>query len=251
MNQKPNRKLSIKEQLRLLLTVQDFDSKLLELDMRKAFFPDLLKQLKNELDNLAEEFESKRTRFTEVRTELGLLELDLTASREGLANSQKRLLNVTTNREYDAVQAEIQTRQLEITRAEHRSLQLLEEQEMLAEETTRLETELISKRDNSKGQIEEITKKSEEIDAITAQIVEKRDEITKEISPQLVNRYNQIRQGRQGIAIVTIVDRACGGCRQSLPPQTIQEIRAGKMTLCESCGRLIIDVDTDDTAQVA
>jgi predicted nucleic acid-binding Zn-ribbon protein len=78
-------------------------------------------------------------------------------------------------------------------------LQLLEEQEMLAEETTRLEAELTNKRDNSKGQIDEITKKSEEIDAIIAQIAEKRDEITKEISQQLVNRYNQIRQGRQAL----------------------------------------------------
>jgi hypothetical protein len=39
--------------------------------MRKAFFPDLLKQLKNELDSLAEEHDSKKARLTEFAPNLG------------------------------------------------------------------------------------------------------------------------------------------------------------------------------------
>ncbi|RKZ31582.1 hypothetical protein DRQ33_06955, partial [bacterium] len=36
------------------------------------------------------------------------------------------------------------------------------------------------------------------------------------------------------------------GCRRALPPQRIQEIRAGKLTICESCGRILVELETLD-----
>jgi len=242
---KSKTKLPMKEQLRLLLKVQEFDSQLLEVDLRKAFFPDLLVQLQEEIDKLEKEFGEKAERLVEVKKEIGLLELEVESENTGFQKSQKKLTKVTTNKEYDAVQLEIQTHEVKIGEAEQRIIVLMDEQENLERDVEKLETEVKETIAKNKNRIKEIKRNSQEIDSVIAKIQKKRDKVSSQISPQLLNRYRQIRSGREGIAVVPIVERACGGCRISLPPQTIQEVRAGKLVICESCGRLIVDIEYD------
>ncbi|RKZ26783.1 hypothetical protein DRQ29_04410 [bacterium] len=238
--------LSMKQQLKLLLKVQEYDSKLLELDMRKSFFPDLLTQLKTEMEKLKEEYETKKNRLTEVKKEIDFLEIELEENEKKLKSSQERLSTVSTNKEYDAVQLEIQTLEEKIADTEQRSIVLLDEQSSLEKEVAELEEKVKNTIERNKAQIEEIEKNSSEIDGLIEKIREERDEIASQISRPLLSKYRQIRKGRQGVAVVPIVDRACGGCRQALPPQKIQDIRAGKLTICENCGRIIVELETLD-----
>ena len=236
----------MKEQLKLLLRVQEYDSKLLELDMRKSFFPDLLKQLKTGIEQLKKNYKEKSDRLIEVKKEIDFLELELESEEEKLKGSNEKLPNVSTNKEYDAVQLEIQTHQEKIDDAEQKSIVLLDEQSSLEKEVSDLETNLKDTVAKNKSRIKEIEKNSVEIDDIIVKIQLERDKIASKISKPLLNKYRQIRRGKQGVAVVSIVDRACGGCRQALPPQRIQEIRAGKLTICENCGRIIVELETLD-----
>ena len=237
-------KLSTKEQLRILLKIQEYDNQLMELEMRKSFFPDLLQQLQEEIESLQAEYDEKSARLTEVKKEIDLLEITLKEEEQALTESQDKLLKVSTNKEYDAVQQEIETHKEKIAQAEARMIVLLDEQKTLEKEVAELEEKLKKTRELNEARIEEIRKNSEELDKTIEKIKAEKERLEQKISQRLLRKYRQIREGQQGIAVVPVVDRACGGCHQALPPQRIQEIRAGKIVTCESCGRILVELET-------
>lgn len=65
----------------------------------------------------------------------------------------------------------------------------------------------------------------------------------KEITPDLLKRYDALRKVKQGIAIVSLQDgNACGGCKMGLSRDTMQRVREGKViVICENCERMLAD----------
>ena len=113
--------------------------------------------------------------------------------------------------------------------------------------------------------------KTEIINACTAQITEKQeelkikqselDEIIKEtekeevalmkdsakaekvIDERLLNAYKRIRSKvSNGLAVVSVERDACGGCFSQIPPQRQLDIQMHKKVIvCEHCGRIMVD----------
>jgi uncharacterized protein len=63
--------------------------------------------------------------------------------------------------------------------------------------------------------------------------------------------YDKIRSSyRNGLAVVTVIRNACGGCFNHIPPQLQLEIGLHKKVIaCEHCGRILVD-DTIMEVQV-
>ena len=69
---------------------------------------------------------------------------------------------------------------------------------------------------------------------------DRRKNVTVRLEGRLLAAYERIRKGKNGLAIVPIRKRACGGCFKTLPPQKIQEVRRTDSILtCENCGRIL------------
>ena len=60
------------------------------------------------------------------------------------------------------------------------------------------------------------------------------------ISADLIEKYEQLRQKRRGLAVATISDNACDACGAGLTPGQAQTVRmAAQLVECPSCGRLL------------
>jgi predicted nucleic acid-binding Zn-ribbon protein len=61
--------------------------------------------------------------------------------------------------------------------------------------------------------------------------------------PRLLASFDRIRNNfRNGLAVVSVVRDACGGCFNSIPPQRQSEIRQHKkIIVCENCGRILVE----------
>jgi len=60
------------------------------------------------------------------------------------------------------------------------------------------------------------------------------------ISPDLLQKYEALRQKRRGLAVTTISDNACDACGAGLTPAQAQTVRvAAQMVECPSCGRIL------------
>ena len=68
------------------------------------------------------------------------------------------------------------------------------------------------------------------------------------VEERLLASYDRIRKNyRNGLAVVPVLRDACGGCFNAVPPQRQSEIRQHKkIIVCENCGRILVDQDTND-----
>ena len=73
-----------------------------------------------------------------------------------------------------------------------------------------------------------------------AQLERDRQTILPDVHGPTLVTYERILQIREGLALVPIVNDACGGCDRRLPPQVVNEVYL-KATLvtCESCSRIL------------
>ena len=68
----------------------------------------------------------------------------------------------------------------------------------------------------------------------------KRQQITKDIPPELFGQYQKLRQSRQGYAVAKVERGMCLGCRLTLPTHELQRVRTAKdPVVCSSCGRIL------------
>ena len=72
--------------------------------------------------------------------------------------------------------------------------------------------------------------------------------------PCLVERaalslYERVLAGREGLALVPLVNKSCGGCHMVQPPQVISEARLNaKLVTCDSCNRILYQDHAQDHA---
>ena len=73
---------------------------------------------------------------------------------------------------------------------------------------------------------------------------EQREHFLEGLELDLRRRYLRIHKGHGYTALAALVDGACGGCGQRLPPQRAIDIqRRGEILVCQGCGRLILGVE--------
>jgi predicted nucleic acid-binding Zn-ribbon protein len=69
---------------------------------------------------------------------------------------------------------------------------------------------------------------------------QKRNKLIKDIEPNVVKRYETVRNARRGTAAVPVLGNSCSGCGAVVPPQKIAEIKEDKTPhTCDECMRFL------------
>jgi predicted nucleic acid-binding Zn-ribbon protein len=86
-----------------------------------------------------------------------------------------------------------------------------------------------------------VKKKLEAVETELAGVRAERDSRARELPRAVLADYEKILRARAGVAVARVTSTAiCGGCRVSIRPQAIQELKAAAtLMLCESCGRYL------------
>ncbi|MFN5761677.1 MAG: zinc ribbon domain-containing protein, partial [Sphingobacteriales bacterium] len=156
---------------------------------------------------------------------------------------EKQSDNVKNNREYEAIQKEIEMQTLEMKLAEKHIKDANEEISDKARVLDTAKKNIAAKEGNlkhKKGELEKIISETEkEENEYRAQAVKAREKVDE----RLLISFERIRKNyRNGLAVVPIVRDACGGCFNAIPPQRQSEIRQRKkIIVCENCGRILVD----------
>ncbi len=239
---------SMQEKIMALYELQKIDSQIDEINKIKGELPLEVKDLEDGLEGL-------NTRITNINTEIEEFDTlskqrsrEIDQSRIQIANYKEQHNNVRNNREWDAINKEIEYQELEIQLAEKRlkeyAVGINEKRALLAnaqEALSEHEIELNAKR----VELENIEHETAgQVEVLTA----KGDIAKVRIDERLLTAYNRIRSNvRNGLAVVTVKRDACGGCFNRIPPQRQVEIRQGKkIIVCEYCGRVLV---SDPTAE--
>jgi predicted nucleic acid-binding Zn-ribbon protein len=160
-----------------------------------------------------------------------------------LSKFKNQLMEVKTNKEYQAMQKEMGHAQDEIGTHETHMLEKMEETDGLTAELRTAEAAL------KKGQAE-IAAERTKLDTERAtdqqeleRLVSERDQVAGQISPEAMKIFERVSHGRKGIAVAEARDGLCVVCHVRLRPQVFNEVRRNDQLIqCDSCTRILYHV---------
>ncbi|MCL1992086.1 MAG: C4-type zinc ribbon domain-containing protein [Spirochaetes bacterium] len=223
----------ISEKIRLESGIQEIPKQLLKEE-------DTLTKLKKDFIDLNKKFEEEKAKESEIKlmlVEVGIL-------RE---NSEKNTANTSTQREFEAVQKEIddakkkesdynkdlQKKKLVVAELDEQikiRAQLIEDQEK----------EVVAKRATVEEQLNE---NRGQLEGLMAE----EGRLTQELDTEVVFKFERIIRNKQGIGIVAIKGNVCMGCHMILPTQFANSVRLGQeFIFCHYCSRILFYEESAD-----
>lgn len=226
--------------LELLLKLQVIDYDLGELERSKEYLPDMMGNLDREITEARERLESTKKEVEELRVRQATLELEISSKEADLQKYQQQMMTIKTNKEYDALVAQIDAIKADISSKETNLLTAIESIAGLDKALVEYEESLKQISENNTRQLEILKEKIDSIGDKVSGKVDEREEISSAIPKQVRSVYERVRKGKGGTAVVVIKKRACGACFKTLTAKKIQEIRRSeKILTCDNCGRLL------------
>jgi uncharacterized protein len=231
------------EDLRYLLELQEIDLRIKEQELAQEQFPEQVEILNRQIAEATEAVEKVKVTLTRAEEDKKNWEEQVAKAQEGLERSQERLNSIRTNREYDAVHAEIEAQKSIINSAEQRRNSLTAEIERLQATVAEHEAELERITSENTPQIQELKEKIGAIDSNIAEITKEREVVIPKLAKHILRQYDLIRSKRKTGRAISMIkpNRTCSICFKVLEPQLFNEIKRGiKVQLCQSCGSIMI-----------
>ena len=246
------KEFSVEEKLASLIFLQKVDSKLDEIRILKGELPMEVKDLEDEIEGLhsrqtrVEEEINGITEFIDQKKEI------IKDAKALVAKYEKQSENVKNNREFEAINKEIEMQQLEEKLAEKHIKDATEEVAIKAKQLELAKKAVATKEANlsgKKGELEKIIKETEKEEKVYNK---ESADARLQVEERLLSGYEKIRNNyRNGLAVVVVERDSCGGCFHAIPPQKQSEIKLRKkIMVCENCGRILVDSDLADSVEV-
>jgi len=230
----------VQSDLELLLQLQIVDYDLGELERSKDYLPDMMQNLTREIEEAQHKLQDTIQGLEDAKVARKNTELELKAKEEALQKYQQQMMSIKTNKEYDALVAEIDNIKAIIQQRESELLETMEKIEQLEKDVVAHREKEAQVLENNQKQL---TILQEKMDSIGEKVQDKQQARTiliKDISRPSLSVYERVRRGRGGRAVVTVKKRACGSCFKALTPKKIQEIKRNDRVLtCDYCGSLL------------
>ena len=227
-------------ELMQLEEVQHLDMKVQALMKTRANLLAQTDQAQQRVETQAKALDARKTELRSVTVERMEKESEYNAEGEKIRRWEHRLLEIKTNREYQALLREIDMSKRANEHLETDVLELmgrlegLERDVHVAEELLRkLETERDAARKTAEEHVSTLEDQARSLD-------EKRADLVSKIPEPLLRRYETIRDRRGGIALVATVDGRCHGCNIQLPPQLFVRLQVrDTVESCPACNRIL------------
>jgi len=233
--------MNLKDEIRKLVELQDIDSRIYELTREK----DVTKPVA--LKEISQSFEEKKEGLAEFEENLKTLQLkkkelevELASKEETLRKSQGQLLQLKTNKEYQAKLTEIGSHKADISVAEEGLIKILDEVDLAKENFNQAKKTLAEEEKKFKQAEGKISEEIKDIEATLINLGDKRKRIADEIDKKVITSYENSLKKRGGLALAEVRGSNCSVCHMSLPHQKINDIKMyANLVFCENCVRIL------------
>jgi predicted nucleic acid-binding Zn-ribbon protein len=237
--------ISVAQKLELLVNLQQIDSQVDEITKVRGDLPMEVQDLEDELAGYDTRVSKFQGEISGIKDENSATKTKIKDSDKLIARYKEQLQNVKNNREYEAIEKEIETLELDIQLYEKKikeSNVKIEAREKEIESVRYIISERTKDLASKKAELEILIKESQSDEQA---LKVKRDEASGLIDERLLFSYNRLRNNASnGLAVVNVRRGACGGCFNVVPPQRQADIREKKkIIVCEHCGRILADVE--------
>jgi len=243
---------SVEEKLIAVLTLQKIDSKIDEIQTLKGELPMEVKDLEDEIEGLQTRIANIDAEVNSINTFIEQKTNDKKEAQALIKKYEKQAENVKNNREFEAINKEVEMQELEVKLNDKHIKDAGIELKDRAMQRSRTEDKIKEVEKGLKQKRAELEKIIAETEKEEKVLAKDSAEAKEKVDPRLLTAYERIRHSyRNGLSVVPILRDSCGGCFNVIPPQRQSEIRQRKkIIVCEHCGRILVDVDLNDSVKI-
>jgi uncharacterized protein len=240
-------------ELHELIELQNMETAIEEAKRRIAAHPQLVTDADARLARAKEAVETARQRLKASQEARREQEKEAATYQSRLSKFKDQLSAVKTNREYQAMQLEIETAQKDLGVVEERVLERMMEADALTAEIKKVEQALAAQQKEVDAEKKALAEELVTVEAALTDAIEKRAALVKSLRPQLVALFEQVARARKGLALATATrDGLCSACHVRLRPQVFQEVRRNDQIIqCGSCNRILYYIPPPPAAEPA
>ncbi len=231
--------------LQHLIRLQQLDTDIDGARRRIAEIPSIQQALDARLAEQQAAVANVKQRLADSQAARRTTEAEVAALQTRLSKYKGQLMEVKTNKEYQAMQKEIATAEENVRSLEDRILERMEEAESLGRELKTAEAALKAQQDEI---ARERTRLDDEAATLQSQSTERtaaRAAVAGQLSPSALHLFEHVSRQRKGLAVAEARDGICTVCHVRLRPQVFNEVRRNDALIqCDSCLRILYFVPT-------
>ncbi len=229
-----------REELQRVRQLQEVDLQLQDLRDRLDQVPQQVSELDRAVEENRRVLEEADAIVEEQRREQRHTENEVGSLREQLSRYKTQLMEVKTNKEYQAVLHEIETMERRIEAKEDQILELMLASEDRLKEKRALEQESHTRDEKLRLSRTEAESFSSQAATEIERLKQERENLASALPPGRLLQYQRISRARGGRAMSRIIDGSCQVCNVVLRKQLIAEVKtAARIATCEACNRIL------------
>jgi predicted nucleic acid-binding Zn-ribbon protein len=226
--------------LKLVIRLQEIDLRLAALAREISSLPLHIAEIEKKLGAHERRLEADRAALAANQKERRKCEGEIQIQEQKISKLKDQMLQAKTNEQYRAFQNEIEFCQKEIRSAEDRILELMAESEPLDKNVKAAEAALKAEKAEVEREKQQARERTASDEKAAAELGAEREELVKQITPAIYERYERVRKARRGIAVAEAIDGRCSACNMAMRLQFFQDLKKGDQILCcESCQRIL------------
>jgi hypothetical protein len=226
--------------LQHLIHLQELDLRAERDRRRAADIPAAQSALELRIAERTAALDAVKQRIAASQTARREIEKDLAVVQGRLSKFKNQLMEVKTNKEYQAMQKEISVAEEEVSNQETRLLERMEEADGLAAELKAAEAALKSEQTEVAGERKALETERDVVGRDLEQALAERAALVGRLSKDVLKIYDRVAHGRKGIALAEARDGLCSLCHVRLRPQVFNEVRRNDSIIqCDSCTRIL------------
>jgi len=230
----------LKEQLKLLVELQQIDSSILSIVEKIESYPERINKYRIPLTQAQKAFHDFKSKSELLDKKKKAKDRELDEIQDKINKLKGRGSEIKTNKEYEAHLKEIEAFEKSKFRIEDDILAIMEDYEVFAGEVKKEEVKVRESEAEFKHQEKLLDEEKKQLQSELESLKAKRKDFSSRLDREIYDQYKTLLQRLGGLAVVQTVNEICLGCNTNIPPQLFNDIKStGDIYTCFYCKRFL------------
>jgi hypothetical protein len=231
----------VRDTLIALYRLQKIDSEAQQFSDEAERIPDQVRALENSLDKVRSEVGRLNAEAAQLRNEATELEGHVSEESAKHQKWKRRLNDIKSPREYQALSRELEMGERQVGEQEDRLLELGQQIEDKEKAAAEKKEELEQQEREVSAKIRTLRQEEQRLRNEAAERARGRDAVRQQLNERVLKKYEQLRKARSGIAVAVVRGGTCTACQMTVRPQlVVQLLRLDSLESCPNCNRLLV-----------
>jgi len=172
-------------------------------------------------------------------------ELESQALDSRIASTDEQLMSgkVTNPKELESLQASLEALRRQRAGVDDDSVESMLRIEQLKEQLSESRSELDQVKSDWQSKQSALVQEGKKLQKQYKVLKQNREALTQAMDDALLERYEQLRKRKNGVAVAQLEGDSCGACHMQVPSGVISSVHSATSQLdyCPSCGRILVD----------